>query len=121
MKRTIIVGASPNPWRYAHIAAKLLADYNHETVLLGLRPGQLNGREIIPIHRKPYVPEVHTITLYISPEKQKLWYDYLIGLKPVRIVFNPGTENPELEAAARAAGIEVVHACTLVMLHSGQY
>jgi predicted CoA-binding protein len=67
------------------------------------------------------VDNVHTITLYLNPQNQKEYYDYILSLQPRRIIFNPGTENDELEKQARKAGIETVEGCTLVMLGAGMY
>ena len=60
-------------------------------------------------------------TPYIGPQHQEEWYDYLIGLKPKRIIFNPGTENPAFEKKANEAGIETEEACTLVLLRTHQF
>lgn len=121
MKKTVIVGATPNTARYAYIAAEMLTDYKHEIVPVGIKKGVLFGKPILNIREKPPIDNVDTITLYIGPQHQPEWYDYLIGLKPKRIIFNPGTENGEFEKRAKQEGIETLEACTLVMLRTGQY
>ena len=99
----------------------MLEGYRHETVLLGIQKGNINGNEIQDIRQKPTIEDVDTITLYIGPKRQPEWYDYLLGLKPKRIIFNPGTENDEFENLAKQQGIEAMEACTLVLLRSHQY
>jgi uncharacterized protein len=121
LKKTVVVGATPNQARYAHLAATMLAEYNHDTVLLGIQKGDINGNKILNIREKPAIKDVDTITLYIGPQRQPEWYDYLLSLKPKRIIFNPGTENDEFEDMATREGVEVLEACTLVMLRSLQY
>jgi predicted CoA-binding protein len=121
MKRTVIVGASTNPGRYAYMAGESLTAYNHEIVPIGIKRGMVFGTPILDLREKPAIADVDTITLYIGPRHQPEWYDYLIGLKPKRIIFNPGTENPEFEKKAEEAGIFTLEACTLVMLRTGQY
>lgn len=121
MKKTVIVGASTNPGRFAYMAAESLTFYNHEIVPIGIKKGSVFGKPILNIREKPAIENVDTITLYIGPRHQPEWYDYLIGLKPKRIIFNPGTENPEFEKKAEEAGILTLEACTLVMLRTGQY
>ena len=121
MKKTVVVGASTNQSRYAYLAATMLAEYNIETVLLGIKKGDINGNEILDIREKPSIADVDTITLYIGPRRQAEWVDYLLGLKPKRIIFNPGTENDEFENRAKKQGIETLEACTLVMLRSRQF
>jgi len=121
MKRTVIVGATTNTSRYALLAAGMLTDYKHEIVLLGIRKGEVLGKSILNIREKPIIKDVDTITLYIGPRHQPEWYDYLMGLKPKRIIFNPGTENLEFEEKAEEAGIQPLEACTLVMLRTEQY
>lgn len=121
MKKTVIVGATANPGRYAYLAAESLTDHKHEIVPLGVKKGIVEGKTILNINDKPAIADVDTITLYIGPRHQPEWYDYLLGLHPKRIIFNPGTENEEFEKLASDAGIEVLEACTLVMLRTGQY
>jgi hypothetical protein len=99
----------------------MLAEYNFETVLLGIKKGDVEGNEILNIRERPEISDVHTITLYIGPQRQPEWYDYLLGLKPKRIIFNPGTENQEFEKLAADQGIEALEACTLVLLRSRQF
>lgn len=117
----MVVGATPNRARYANLAANMLAEYRHETVLLGIQKGDINGNAIMDIRQKPAIEGVDTITLYIGPQRQPEWYDYLLSLKPRRIIFNPGTENDEFEEMATQQGIEATEACTLVLLRSNQY
>ncbi len=118
-KKTIIIGATPDPSRFAYRAAHMLTNYGHPVVPIGLKKGQVAGEEIQDIRKEPKVDEVDTITLYVNPTNQQPWYDYLLQLAPNRIIFNPGTENPELARKAKDQGIEVVNHCTLVMLQSG--
>lgn len=118
--KTLVLGASTNPRRYSHTATRRLLDAGHEVVLVGGRPGEIAG---LPIHTEPVVVDgVHTVTLYIGPTRQPAYYRYLTEeLRPRRIIFNPGTENPELLRLAREAGIETEVGCTLVMLTTGEY
>lgn len=120
-KKTVIIGATPDPSRYAYFAADLLTRNGNEIVPLGLKKGEVQGKPIVDIRSKPTIPNVDTITLYTRAEHQRDYYDYLLGLKPKRIIFNPGTENPEFEKLAEEAGIEALEACTLVMLRTGQF
>lgn len=119
MKKTLVAGASPNPQRYAYLAAERLLKHRHEVVLVGLRKGEINGLSIQTDY--PAVAEVDTVTLYVGPAHQAVWMDYILGLHPKRIIFNPGTENPMFEKRARERGIETIEACTLVMLATGTY
>lgn len=119
--KTVIIGATPNPARYAFLAAKMLTSYNHEIVPVGIKDGAVLGKEILDIFEKPKINDVHTVTLYIGPQRQPEHYDYILGLRPKRIIFNPGTENSEFEKMAEVQGVEALQACTLVMLRSGQY
>lgn len=121
VKKTAIIGATDNPSRYAYLAASMLKQYQHPIVPLGIKKGEVFGTEILDIRQKPVVNDVDTVTLYIGPHRQPEWYDYLLSLKPKRIIFNPGTENPELEKLAEDHGIESLEACTLVLLRSHQY
>jgi predicted CoA-binding protein len=119
--KTVIIGATTNSSRYAFLAAELLDECKIEFVPVGIKQGQVLGRTILDIRQRPQVQGVHTVTLYIGPKHQPEWYDYILSLKPARIIFNPGSENQEFEALANTSGIEAIEACTLVMLRTGQY
>lgn len=121
MKKTVIVGATTNPGRYAYIAASMLKEYGHPIVPIGIKKGELFGEKILDIRQKPVINDVDTVTLYIGPQHQPEWYDYIISLKPRRIIFNPGTENLTFERKAEEAGIEAEETCTLVLLRTHQY
>jgi hypothetical protein len=121
VKKTLLVGATTNTSRYAYIAAEMLTEYEHEIILIGIKKGEVFGKNILLIAEKPQIPDVDTITLYIGPQHQPEWYDYLLSLAPQRIIFNPGTENKEFKRLAAKKGIETLEACTLVLLRSGQY
>lgn len=121
MKKTVIIGATNNPARYAFLAAEMLEQYKHEFVPVGIRKGEVLGKPILTINEKPKIMDVDTVTLYIGPQHQQQWYDYILSLKPKRIIFNPGTENPEFEQLAEESGVEALEACTLVMLRTGQF
>lgn len=118
-KKTVVIGASPNPERYAYVATQRLRRAGHEVVAVGLRAGKVGDVELRT--DRPAVPEVDTVTLYVGPQHQPAWQDYILSLRPKRIIFNPGTENPQLESAAEALGIVTEEACTLVMLSTGSY
>lgn len=118
-KKTVVIGSSDNPERYAYKAVMKLNRFGHEVVPVGLRPGRIGEQEILTGH--PQVENVDTVSLYVGPQHQPGWYDYIIGLHPKRIIFNPGTENPDFEKLAVENGIEPVEACTLVMLSVGTY
>lgn len=120
-KKTVIIGATPNPSRYAYFAAERLSKKSHPIVPVGIKRGEVAGQEILDLREKPVVEDVDTVTLYLNPTNQKEWEDYILGLNPKRIIFNPGTENRDLQTKAKEKGIETLHACTLVMLSSGTY
>ncbi len=121
MKKTVIIGATTNQGRYAYLAAQMLREYDHEIVPVGVRDGVVFGKEILDIFEKPAIEDVDTVTLYIGPQRQAEHIDYILGLKPKRIIFNPGTENTEFIQRAEAEGIETIQGCTLVLLRSNQY
>ncbi len=119
MKKTVVLGASDNPERYSYLAVQNLTKQNHKVVAIGRKAGMVDGVAIITNH--PAEKEVDTVTLYLNPNAQKEYYDYIFSLNPKRIIFNPGTENDELENLAKEKRIQALEACTLVLLRSGQY
>ncbi len=120
IKKTLVLGASPKPERFSNKAVRLLRKFGHPVVAVGLRDAVI---EDVPIIRPEEVKEkdIHTVTLYLSPENQKAYYDFILSLQPKRVIFNPGTENPELQKLLEEKGIETVENCTLVMLRSGLF
>lgn len=119
MSKTLVFGASLNTDRYSNRAIKRLLKHNIEVVAVGGREGTVEGVEIQTGH--PQLEEVDTITMYMGPARQSDHEEYLIGLKPRRIIFNPGAENRHFSYRARAAGILTTEACTLVLLSLDQY
>ncbi len=118
-KTTLVLGASDNPARYSNLAINKLRRFNHPVVAIGRKTGKVADTDVETITRK--IDNLDTVTLYLNPSNQKQYYQYIMDLKPKRIIFNPGTENEELAQMAREKGIEPVEACTLVMLSTGQY
>ncbi|UII24872.1 CoA-binding protein [Fulvivirga maritima] len=121
MKKTAIIGATTNTSRYAYAAAERLTSHGHEIVPIGIKKGAVLGEEILNLREKPEVEGVDTVTMYIGPQNQPEWYDYILSLSPKRIIFNPGTENLEFEKLAHEKGVQTERACTLVMLSVGNY
>ena len=119
MKKTVVLGASENPARYSYLAVQRLTNHLHPVIAIGRKVGLINGVSIIT--NLPAEKDIDTVTLYLNPIAQKAYYDYIFSLNPKRIIFNPGTENEELENLAKEKGIQAIEACTLVMLSTGQY
>ena len=121
IKKTVIAGATPNVTRYAFKAAELMNKHSIPFVPMGIKKGEVFGQEILDMREKPKISEVDTITLYVGTNNQEEWYEYWLSLNPKRIIFNPGTENFVFEKMVREKGIEVLHACTLVLITIGEY
>ncbi len=119
MKKTLVIGASENPERYSAKAISALVSHDHEVVAIGLREGEVAGVKFNS--EKKEFENIDTVTLYIGPKHQPEYYEYIIGLKPERVIFNPGTENQEFIDKLKSKGIFPEIACTLVLLATGQY
>ena len=118
-KHTLVLGASLNPARYSNLAINRIKSRGHEVKAFGLKAGEVNGVQI-DTELMPY-KDIDTVTLYLNPKRQSMYYDYVIGLNPKRVIFNPGTENPEFYNLLKQNNINYEVACTLVMLGTGQY
>ncbi|WP_158838506.1 CoA-binding protein [Polaribacter sp. L3A8] len=116
---TLVIGASINPNRYSNIAIKRLVDKEIKVAALGLRKGTVLV-VVIDDEKKAYT-NIDTVTLYLNPKRQEQYYNYIIGLKPRRVIFNPGTENMEFVKLLNENNIESEIACTLVLLSTNQY
>ncbi len=119
MKKTVVLGASLKPERASNRAVYRLQYAGHEVIALGFREGTIGQIPITTDWGK--YEEVDTLTLYLNPKRQAAYYDYILEMNPKRIIFNPGTENPELVQKAKAKGIEAEIACTLVLLSVDAY
>jgi len=119
MKKTLIIGASSKPERYSYMAAERLLAHGHEIELIGKKPELVFDKKIET--EKKTFSDIDTVTLYLSEKFQKEYYDYILSLKPKRVIFNPGTENKELEELLKENNIEAEEACTLILLNSGRY
>ncbi len=118
-KKTVVLGASDNPDRYSYLAIQKLRANQHDVIAIGRNKSIVAD---VVIETEPVIAnDVDTVTLYLNPTLQKKYYDYILSLKPKRIVFNPGTENDELSELAFQNNIQPIMACTLVMLGTNQY
>jgi uncharacterized protein len=118
-KKTLVLGASTNPDRYAFKAITMLADKGHSVLAIGQKQGEVSGVKI----RTKLLPmsKIDTVTLYLNPIRQREYYNFILETKPKRVIFNPGTENPEFYALLESNKIQVEIACTLVLLSTNQY
>ncbi|MFT5678889.1 MAG: putative CoA-binding protein [Planctomycetota bacterium] len=118
-KKTLVIGASLKSNRYSTVAIKRLTMYEHPVVAIGLREGKVSGVDV-SVEKEPF-KDIDTVTLYINPSRQAPYYDYIITLNPARVIFNPGTENPEFFTLLKENNIDFEVACTLVLLGTNQY
>lgn len=117
--KTLVLGASENPARYSNMAICKLRQHDIETVAIGNKKGNVED-VVIENEHLPF-ENIHTVTLYLNPNNQQPFKDYIFSLKPLRVIFNPGTENFSFEKELTTKGIQVIEACTLVLLSTGQY
>ncbi|MCW5520275.1 CoA-binding protein [Aureitalea sp. L0-47] len=119
MEKTLVIGATTNPDRYSHIVIHRLRDKGYPVQAIGKSTGTIDDVKI-GTEKLPY-EDIHTVSLYLNPKHQPEYYDYIISLNPKRVIFNPGTENPEFSNLLLENGIEVDVACSMVLLASDQY
>lgn len=118
-KKTLLLGATTKPDRYAYRAINALTEKGHTVLAIGQNTGEVAG---VKIHTKAVpVKNIDTVTLYLNPSRQRDYYNYIVEAQPKRVIFNPGTENPELYQLLELNNIEVEVACTLVLLATNQY
>ncbi|MEW4925663.1 CoA-binding protein [Algibacter sp. 2305UL17-15] len=118
-KKTLVMGASLKPNRYSNYAIQRLVAKAIDVVAFGMKEGEVSGIKVSS--ELLNYEEVHTVTLYLNSKRQKEYYDYIVSLSPKRVIFNPGTENPEFYDILKANNIEFEAACTLVLLSTNQY
>jgi uncharacterized protein len=119
LKKTLVLGASSNPARYSFLAINRLREHDHPVIAVGKRTAVVAG---VPVQTvTDPIPDLDTVTVYLNTENQKNYYDYIISQHPRRVIFNPGAENPKFEKTLSEKGVQVLEACTLVLLGTGQY
>ncbi len=119
LKKTLVIGVSPNPLRYSNKAVNKLNEYNIPVAAIGkvqTRIGNVNVKTVKEQH-----DDIHTVSIYLNPNKQQEYIEYILALCPKRIIFNPGTDNFSFEELARKRNIEVIHDCTLRMLSKHEF
>lgn len=120
-KNTLVIGASENPERYSNKAIRLLNHYQHPVFALGNKTGEVDGIQINKELCLNLFPEIDTVTLYVGPKNQTPYFEFIANLHPKRVIFNPGTENPDFTDFLDEKNIEWEQACTLVLLNTNQY
>jgi predicted CoA-binding protein len=118
--KTAVIGVTPNENRYAFKAVTKLTENEFPVVALGFRSGEVAGHSILMDWPKT-IEGLKVVTMYIGPARQPDFYDYIIGLNPKKVIFNPGTENEEFYKKLEQHGIEFEEACTLVLLSTNSY
>ncbi|OFX49863.1 MAG: CoA-binding protein [Bacteroidetes bacterium GWA2_30_7] len=119
MKKTLVLGASPDSFRQSYKAVKKLLKEKYEVIAFGIRVGKIMELDIETVRK--HFENIHTVSIYLAPEKQLDYYDYILSLKPKRIIFNPSTYNVEFAELAKEKGVEVLESCTLIMLSAEEY
>lgn len=116
---TLVLGASTNPNKYSNIAIKRLIDKGISVAGIGARKGKIFN--VIVDDEKKEFKNIDTVTLYLNPKNQEEYYNYVVGLAPKRVIFNPGSENDAFVSLLEENNIKSEVACTLVMLSTNQY
>lgn len=120
MENVLVVGASNNEERYSNKAMKMLEEYGHTPIPVAYATNNVLGRKaytsVADVHER-----IDTVTVYVAPQRQNELFEHLIALKPKRVIFNPGSENPDKYRQLEVVGIEVIEGCTLVLLRTGQF
>jgi hypothetical protein len=119
-QKVAILGASANPERYAYRAFKMLKEYGHSPLPVNPKISDVEGVSVFANLHDIKEP-IDTLTMYVGPDISSSLRKEILQLKPKRVIFNPGSENSALEKELERAGIEVIEACTLVMLRTNQF
>ncbi len=123
MEVVAVLGASSDSSRYAYKAMKMLEEYGHQPVPIHPREKEVLGKKVFPTlgDLAQSGQKIDTVTVYVNSAISEKFVKDFISLKPKRVIFNPGAESPKVEAELTKHGIEVEHACTLVLLRTDQY
>ena len=111
----VVLGASPNPNRTSYLAAKILMQKGYAVSAYGNTVGKIDQLDIAETVPEKINRHIDAITIFLKPERQKEYYDFILNAKPTSIIFNPGTENPELEKLAKKKKINIISCCTIAL------
>jgi hypothetical protein len=115
-----VLGASPKEDRYSFKAVRMLKEYGHNPIPVHPAGHTVDG--VLGVNSLGQIDTpVDTVTCYVNATVSEGEYDRIVKLNPKRVIFNPGAENQNLAARLTEAGVQVVEACTLVMLRTGQF
>lgn len=118
-KKTLVIGATLKPERAVYKAIELLQEKGHSVIAIGKNKGEIAG---ISINTKAIpLKNIDTVSLYVNALNQRDYYNYIIDIRPKRVLFSPGTENPEFYQLLELNNIKYEQACTLVLLKLDQY
>jgi uncharacterized protein len=121
MEVVAVIGASSDSSRYAYKAMEMLEEYGHKPIPVHPREENVRGHKVIHNLGELTGQKIDTLTIYVNPAISDKYEKDMISVKPKRVIFNPGAENPKLAKSLLDHGIEVENACTLVLLRTGQY
>ncbi len=121
MEVVAVIGASSDPVKYAYQAVELLEQYGHRPIPVHPRETSVRGHAVVHRLRDLIGTKIDTVTVYVNPSISDKYEEELLALRPGRVIFNPGAENPRLEQGLTSKGIKVENACTLVLLRTGQW
>lgn len=123
MEVVAVLGASNDSSRYAYKAMEMLREFGHEPIPVHPRETEVLGKKVIPDigALAQEGKKIDTVTVYVNSAISQKYEKDFIKLKPGRVIFNPGAENPQLEKSLKENGIKVENACTLVLLRTSQY
>jgi len=115
----VVLGASPNPKRTSYLAAKVLIQKGYRVSAYGSKAGKIDQVSIMNILPNSISQNVDAITIFLKPKQQKEYYEYILNSRAKSIIFNPGTENPELEKLAEKKNINIITCCTIALTAVG--
>jgi predicted CoA-binding protein len=120
MENVAVIGASPKKERYSNKAIQLLDQYKHNPIPVAPGHNSIEGKKVYP-SLEDIPGKIDTVTMYVGPNRQDAIIKDIIKIAPKRVIFNPDTENNAAYEQLKKAGINVVEACTLVLLKTNQY
>jgi predicted CoA-binding protein len=113
----LVLGATDNTNLTSYSAIKLMMHRGLHVMALGPKKTRID--QIAITDEPAAIKQADVVSIFLSAKKQRKYYDYILSLKPEKLVFNPGTENPELEFLAQKNQIQIIKGCTIALLANG--
>jgi len=116
-KEVVVLGASTNKERYSNKLIHQLIANGFSPIPVGRRKGEIAGITILT--ELPEGKDFYAISLYLNANNQADYVEFILESNTEKVIFNPGSENPDLMKRLAQKDKFAEEACSLVQMSLG--